>query len=433
MTLGQRIAQKRKEQGLSQEGLGEKLGVSRQAIYKWESDSALPEVEKLISLSQLFGVSVGWLLGTEEEGSAAEELTEKQLKMVEEIAGRYLSGARPRVRPLWLVAAGLVLCLVMGNLYHRLGDLAQQSQQLQRAVNQVETSVNRQIGGISSQVEDILKAQNDLTSDYGAEFLSADLGAGTVTFSLRAMPKTYVPGMEALFLADCGEGETLEFPARRGEDGTYRAEATFPLTDSRVLSVVFVSPDGTRKTQLMESYRYYLYESLPYINLHDDFMYEQVSDMDQIRLSERSRYVWWTEEEGTPFGAESPARVEEIRIGFFQNGKLLFWAENLEEKPSTFSGDWGGNRFAAFPDDVAFSATEEDRFTVAAFVRDSYGRVFAQMEVSYGLESHPKQGMWFIWADNTVSGGSVAGAVEMDAYDPLTWDYPKGDDGWPLD
>ena len=37
MTVGQRIAQKRRELGLSQEGLGEKLGVSRQAVSKWES------------------------------------------------------------------------------------------------------------------------------------------------------------------------------------------------------------------------------------------------------------------------------------------------------------------------------------------------------------------------------------------------------------
>ena len=57
------IAQKRKELGLSQEALGSKLGVSRQSIYKWEADSALPEVDKLIALSRLFGVSVGWLLG----------------------------------------------------------------------------------------------------------------------------------------------------------------------------------------------------------------------------------------------------------------------------------------------------------------------------------------------------------------------------------
>lgn len=63
MTTGQRIAQKRKELGLSQEALGDRLGVTRQSIYKWESDSALPEIEKLVALSRLFGVSIGWLLG----------------------------------------------------------------------------------------------------------------------------------------------------------------------------------------------------------------------------------------------------------------------------------------------------------------------------------------------------------------------------------
>ena len=46
MTIGQRVGQKRKELGLSQEALGEQLGVSRQSIYKWESDSALPEIDK---------------------------------------------------------------------------------------------------------------------------------------------------------------------------------------------------------------------------------------------------------------------------------------------------------------------------------------------------------------------------------------------------
>ena len=93
MSIGQRIAQKRKEQGLSQEALGEQLGVSRQSIYKWESDAALPEIEKLIALSRLFGVSVGWLLGVEEDAApvqdASGELTEAQLKMVEEITQRY--------------------------------------------------------------------------------------------------------------------------------------------------------------------------------------------------------------------------------------------------------------------------------------------------------------------------------------------------------
>ena len=73
MTTGERIAQKRKENNLSQEALGEALGVSRQSISKWESNLSLPEIEKLVALSRLFGVSVGWLLGVEEEERRPEE------------------------------------------------------------------------------------------------------------------------------------------------------------------------------------------------------------------------------------------------------------------------------------------------------------------------------------------------------------------------
>ena len=43
MTLGERILKKRKECGLSQESLGNKLEVSRQTVYKWETDQAVPE------------------------------------------------------------------------------------------------------------------------------------------------------------------------------------------------------------------------------------------------------------------------------------------------------------------------------------------------------------------------------------------------------
>ena len=96
MTLGERIARKRKELGLSQEALGERLGVSRQAIYKWESDASLPEIEKLIALSGIFSVPVGWLLGVEElppeeEAAPAGELTQEQLAMVREIVDGYLA------------------------------------------------------------------------------------------------------------------------------------------------------------------------------------------------------------------------------------------------------------------------------------------------------------------------------------------------------
>lgn len=66
MTLGERIQALRKTAGLSQEALGERLGVSRQAISKWEGDLTVPELEKLVALSKLFQVSLGALLGVEE-------------------------------------------------------------------------------------------------------------------------------------------------------------------------------------------------------------------------------------------------------------------------------------------------------------------------------------------------------------------------------
>lgn len=65
MTLGQRIQELRKQNNLSQEALGEKLGVSRQAISRWEMDGAVPEVDKLIAMSRLFHLTVGQLLGEE--------------------------------------------------------------------------------------------------------------------------------------------------------------------------------------------------------------------------------------------------------------------------------------------------------------------------------------------------------------------------------
>lgn len=66
MTLGGRIAQARKQAGLSQEQLGEKLGVSRQAVSKWESDQTNPDVAYVAQMCRLLEVPAGWLLLGEE-------------------------------------------------------------------------------------------------------------------------------------------------------------------------------------------------------------------------------------------------------------------------------------------------------------------------------------------------------------------------------
>ena len=62
MTLGERILNYRKRAGMSQERLAELLGVSRQAVSKWEGDAAQPELDKIVALARLFGITTDQLL-----------------------------------------------------------------------------------------------------------------------------------------------------------------------------------------------------------------------------------------------------------------------------------------------------------------------------------------------------------------------------------
>ena len=62
MSLGEKIREHRKQAGLSQEQLAEKLNVSRQAITKWETDKGIPDVTNLIAISDEFGVSLDELI-----------------------------------------------------------------------------------------------------------------------------------------------------------------------------------------------------------------------------------------------------------------------------------------------------------------------------------------------------------------------------------
>lgn len=62
MNLAEKIQKERKMRGLTQEDLAQRLNVSRQSVSKWESGQALPEVDKILLLSECFGVSTDYLL-----------------------------------------------------------------------------------------------------------------------------------------------------------------------------------------------------------------------------------------------------------------------------------------------------------------------------------------------------------------------------------
>ncbi len=94
MTLGEKIFRLRTEQGLSQETFGEKLGVSRQSVSKWETDQSIPELDKIVTISDLFGVSTDYLLKDIEE---TDRTAETESAWAETFPREtYRSGQRPR-------------------------------------------------------------------------------------------------------------------------------------------------------------------------------------------------------------------------------------------------------------------------------------------------------------------------------------------------
>ena len=79
MSIAERILALRKSKGMSQEQLAESVGVSRQAVSKWESEQASPDPEKIITLSEVFGVTTDYLLkGIEPEKEAEQKPEEKK-------------------------------------------------------------------------------------------------------------------------------------------------------------------------------------------------------------------------------------------------------------------------------------------------------------------------------------------------------------------
>ena len=65
MTFAEKLKSIRKQAGMSQEQLAEKLGVSRQAVTKWETDTGIPDIENIMAISALFDISIDELLSNE--------------------------------------------------------------------------------------------------------------------------------------------------------------------------------------------------------------------------------------------------------------------------------------------------------------------------------------------------------------------------------
>ncbi|MBP3603407.1 MAG: helix-turn-helix transcriptional regulator [Lachnospiraceae bacterium] len=117
MKFADKILMLRKSRGMSQEELAEKLNVSRQAISRWEMGTAQPDVQNVLQISKLFGVTADYLINDEYE-------SDEEIPCVKELRTHFnekitKSGRDFRVIGcLWMIAAFcFLMAFIEGNDY----------------------------------------------------------------------------------------------------------------------------------------------------------------------------------------------------------------------------------------------------------------------------------------------------------------------------
>lgn len=112
MIFADKLIQLRKKSGWSQEELAEQMNVTRQSVSKWESAVSVPELEKIVLLSELFGVSIDYLLKDDMEEAEYTDVAEtvsKIRKVPLEEAAEFL---RIKAETAKSVASGVFLCIL---------------------------------------------------------------------------------------------------------------------------------------------------------------------------------------------------------------------------------------------------------------------------------------------------------------------------------
>ena len=240
--------------------------------------------------------------------------------------------------------------------------------------------MSNQVYSISGQVEEILKQQNSLTVDYGIKLVSADLVKNAVTFSVYAVPKTYVEGMRVEFSVDNGHNSNsktvLSEPDQNGQPVSekFSAELTCELTDDISITAVFVMPDGTRQTQPLQTYSGLYSGSLPDVaNLVDaDLQGRAQIENGKLTLPDAMEYALTL---NTKLDNILVPRAEavSIRVGLFKNQRLVAWARPISaDEQTSYQGFDNATFYRLEP--LSFPFAAGDILESAAVLTDEYGR-----------------------------------------------------------
>mgnify|MGYP004700062953 FL=1 len=265
MELYEKLYELRRASGMSQEELAEKLGVSRQAVSKWESGATQPELSKLIELSKLYSVSVDELLSLEHakpEQDAAESPVQSNAEKApaEKLSFRDFCIQHKKIIGGAAVAAVALAALIAVGVHYnnRINSLSMQVNDLRSQLYNVQNNLSNQIAGISNNVSDILARESSLISQYSYEVKSVNLKKQECTLAFSLLPKTISENtIVNIGVIDHGNSSPLDsyrpgYSADLTQDGFgyLHGSVTVPLSDELGVNVNFMTNGETQSQEL---------------------------------------------------------------------------------------------------------------------------------------------------------------------------------------
>lgn len=299
MTIHERIFSLRRAAGLSQEALAERVGVSRQAIGKWENGVSLPGLDNLQALAAALGVRCDALLTgeagaprqTEEPAAALTGEAGAPQQVREPGAGLETDAARPEGQPArqgGLTEAGMLALL---DAYHtaqtraarrqrvtlacvcavllalagfgafmgfRLRALDGRLEEVSRQMDGVDLRIDQQMGAMRAGIEERLSEQERIAAGYDWQYGAAEGDA--VPLTLTATPKNRSVETTAAFSIAPTDGEAMTVPAEQRADGVFTARVLVPLTEeyeSFSVLAAFTTDGATQTQELFRETEFY--------------------------------------------------------------------------------------------------------------------------------------------------------------------------------
>ena len=250
MTLGQNIQTARRAKGLSQEALAERIGVSRQALGKWEKDTALPGLDNLQALAAELGTGVDALLGAEQADPAAPAVTLDALRDL--LAAR--DAEEKRRRRLWGCAGGAAVVILAGLLAAVAWQYERQIAALNQNYAAIQSSYAAQQAELSAQIselQDAVRMGEATVLDWRwlpADKLHRDAAGSWMPVQVQVTPRTAAAGTTARLAVRCGD-DTRLYDMTAAPDGSFAAGGiVFTVGSTYELSVQWTA-DGTTTSE----------------------------------------------------------------------------------------------------------------------------------------------------------------------------------------